>query len=216
MEISISTNPPKINDLPKYLSSLKNFDIDYVHVDVMDGVLVEAKTFDADFLPKIREVIACPLDVHLMVQNPQDEYKKFVQKGVDCIAVHYECFQDNEALISVLKDIRERDIKASIAIKIETPITADLLSLLKYCDRVLVMSVKIGKSGQTFDQKACGKIDLIKKHIDKNNLKTKIEVDGGVTSQIAHHLKTLGVSIIVVGGYLYKSLDKETAIFSLK
>ncbi len=215
MKISVSTNPPKEEDLLNYLSIIKDFDVDYIHADIMDGVLVENKTFGATFLPKIRQVTSLPLDVHLMVQNPQVEYKKYLQNGVDCIAIHYECLASNLAS-SVLKDIQSCGIKSSLAIKIETPLSDDFLSLLSTCDRVLVMSVKIGKSGQTFDTKALDKIKKISDYIKENNLKTTLEVDGGVTPKIVPQLTNLGVSIVVVGGCLYNSQDKGQVVAELK
>lgn len=215
MKISVSTNPPKQDELLNYLSMLNGLDIDYIHLDIMDGILVENKTFDASFLPQIQQVTSLPIDAHLMVYNPQIEYKNYLHNGVDCISLHYECFANNLTLITVLKDIQKYNIKASLAIQVDTPLE-EFLPVVKYCDRVLVMSVKIGKSGQTFDTKTFDKIKTIKEYVDKNNLGTVIEVDGGVTPQIVPELKKIGVSIVVVGGYLFNSQDKKQAIVELK
>lgn len=215
MQISVSTNPPKQAELIDYLKSVSNLNVDYIHLDIMDGILVEQKTFDADILPSIRACSKLPIDVHLMVYNPQDEYKNYLKTGVKNISVHYECFPDDVALVETLEDIRRHDIKASIAIKIETPID-DFLPLLRYCDNVLVMSVKIGKSGQKFDTSAYNKIARIKNFIDNFHLKTTIEVDGGVNEENIDNLKLLGVTNVVVGGALYNSSNKAQTISKLK
>ncbi len=215
MKISVSTNPPKKEELLNYIASFNTLDVDYIHADVMDGIMVENKTFNSTFLQEIKKVSSLPIDVHLMVFNPQVEYKNYFQKGVDCISLHYEGISNDLTLVSILKDIQKHGIKSSLAIKIYTPLN-EFFPLLKYCDRVLVMSVQIGKSGQEFNVKALNKIAQIKEYIDKNNLKTTIEVDGGVTPQIVPQLKKLGVSSIVVGGYLYNVKDKKKAILELK
>lgn len=215
MQISVSTNPPKQGELVDYLKSVSKLRADYIHLDIMDGILVEQKTFDASVLGEIRSICNLPIDAHLMVYNPKEEYKNYLQKGVEKISVHYECFPDDISLVETLEDIKRHGIKASVAIKIETPID-DFLPLLRFCDNVLVMSVKIGKSGQKFNNSAYNKIAQIKNFIDNFHLNTTIEVDGGVNTQNIDNLRFLGVTNVVVGGALYNSLNRAQTIAELK
>ena len=215
MLVSASTNPPKQEEMLGYIKSLENSGIDFVHCDCMDGVLVKAKTFDYAFLPKIREVSTLPLDVHIMVHNPAKVYKKYVEYGANILSVHHECFENKRQLIEVLNDIKSIGCKPSIAVKIESNIE-DVFEFLPYCENVLVMSVKIGKSGQTFDQTAIEKIKKLTKFIKQNKLNITIEVDGGVNDQNVATLNSLGVDCVVVGGYLFGSSDKNLAVKKLK
>ena len=181
MLVSISTNPPKTRDeMLKYVESLNDLDFDYIHCDVMDGEFVPQTTYDYIFLPRIKKVTNKKLDVHLMVKNPQDNYEYYIDRGADILTVHYEPFKGRlNELINMLKNIRARGIKAGLSIKVTT-LERNIFSLLKYVDVVLLMSVKVGKSGQNFDKRVLPKIDSVSMYIKTHNLNTIIEVDGGI------------------------------------
>lgn len=215
MQVSASTNPPKEENLLDYVKLVTKSGVDFIHCDVMDGVLVEAKTYDYSFLPQIKKSTSLPLDVHIMVHNPKQVYKKYITNGANILSVHFECFKREQELINVLKDIKNLGCIPSIAVEISTPIEK-VFSVLKYCQNVLLMSVKIGKSGQKFDDLVLSKVQKLKKFVDDNNLNITIEVDGGVNAQNIKQLENLGVSCVVVGGYLFNAQDKIDAVSRLK
>lgn len=217
MQVSVSTLPPKTREeMLTYIKSLESLDIDYIHVDVMDGVFVPQKTFDYIFLPKIKKATTKPLDVHLMVERPQDSYKYYLKRGADILTLHFEPFKGRlNELINVLKDIRRLGKKAGISIKVTT-MEKNIFSLLKYVDVVLLMSVKVGKCGQKFDKRVLSKIDSVARFIKENKLNTKLEVDGGINEENINLLKEKNVDIVAVGNYIYASLDKTHAVEVLK
>lgn len=217
MQVSVSTLPPKTREqMLEYVKSLDNLDIDYIHVDVMDGVFVPQKTFDYIFLPKIKKATQKPLDVHLMVKSPQNSYKYFIKRGADILTLHFEPFRGRlNELINILKDIKNLGKKAGLSIKVTT-MEKNIFSLLKYVDVVLLMSVKVGKSGQNFDSRVLSKIDSVASYINQNKLNTKIEVDGGINDQTIKLLKGKPVDIVAVGNYIYSATDKASAVKKLK
>ena len=217
MQVSVSTLPPKTREqMLEYVKSLDNLDIDYIHVDVMDGDFVPQKTFDYIFLPKIKKATQKPLDVHLMVKSPQNSYKYFIKRGADILTLHFEPFRGRlNELINILKDIKNLGKKAGLSIKVTT-MEKNIFSLLKYVDVVLLMSVKVGKSGQNFDSRVLSKIDSVASYINQNKLSTKIEVDGGINDQTIKLLKGKPVDSVAVGNYIYSATDKASAVKKLK
>lgn len=217
MQLSVSTLPPQNREeMLEYVKSLEGLDIDYIHVDVMDGIFVPQKTFDYIFLPKIKKATTKPLDVHLMVERPQDSYKYYIKRGADILTLHYEPFKGRlNELINVLKDIRHLGKKAGLSIKVTT-LERNIFSLLRYVDVLLLMSVKVGKSGQNFDLRVLNKIDKVSKFIRENNLSTKIEVDGGINEENIELLKIRPVDIVAVGNYIYKAQNRFEAVRALK
>ncbi len=217
MLVSISTNPPKTRDeMLKYVESLNDLDFDYIHCDVMDGEFVPQTTYDYIFLPRIKKVTNKKLDVHLMVKNPQDNYEYYIDRGADILTVHYEPFKGRlNELINMLKNIRARGIKAGLSIKVTT-LERNIFSLLKYVDVVLLMSVKVGKSGQNFDKRVLPKIDSVSMYIKTHNLNTIIEVDGGINDNNIKLLQEKDVKMVAVGSYMYNAKDKVEATRILK
>ena len=217
MLVSISTNPPKTREkMLEYVESLNNLDIDYIHCDVMDGEFVPQTTYDYVFLPRIKKVTNKKLDVHLMVNNPQENYEYYIERGADILTVHYEPFKGRlNELINMLNNIRARGIKAGLSIKVTT-LEKNIFSLLKYADVVLLMSVKVGKSGQNFDKRVLPKIDKVSEYIKAHNLNTIIEVDGGINDTNIKLLQDKNVKMVAVGSYMYNAKDRIEATRILK
>lgn len=217
MLVSISTNPPKTREkMLEYVESLNNLDIDYIHCDVMDGEFVPQTTYDYVFLPRIKKVTNKKLDVHLMVNNPQENYEYYIERGADILTVHYEPFKGRlNELINMLNNIRARGIKAGLSIKVTT-LEKNIFSLLKYVDVVLLMSVKVGKSGQNFDKRVLPKIDKVSEYIKTHNLNTIIEVDGGINDTNIKLLQDKNVKMVAVGSYMYNAKDRIEATRILK
>ena len=150
-----------------------------------------------------------------MVLEPLKDLKNYIDAGANIVTVHYEAFENKEDIVKVVKLIKTNKALAGISLKPETPFK----EVKPYCynmDVILVMSVTPGASGQKFLNVTYDKIKEIDQFRRDNGLNFKIEVDGGVTPEIAKKLVELGVDMLVSGSYVYKSQDKQKAIESLK
>lgn len=213
--VSVSTDPIKeYQKITDYVSLIQD-KADLLHCDIMDGKFVDGKTYDARLLENINHNSVIMLDVHLMIENPQNYYQDYINAGANIITVHYEAFKDKELLDQVIKDIKSQGILAGISIKPGTSFK-EIKNFLYGVDIVLVMSVEPGASGQKFMPSALEKIKEIDKFRSDNNLAFKIEVDGGVNEGNSHALIAAGVDILVSGSYVYNSKDKAKAIETLK
>ena len=213
--IAPSTDPVKtVEDLIKYADEIKN-DADLLHCDIMDGKFVENKTFSYDVLGILKEKTLLPLDVHLMIEKPTKLIKKFAQSGANIITVHYEAYKSKNKLIWDLKLIKKLGALSGLSIKPNTEI-GEIVSIIGYCDFVLIMSVEPGKSGQKFIEKTYGKVSEINKIKIDYGIRLKIEVDGGINPEISHRLKMLGANVIVSGSYVFSSENRQVAISSLR
>ncbi len=200
LSVSILSKEEKGIDLVK---KFNNTNIDYVHVDVMDGKFVNNKAFPMSEIKKINDISLKPLDIHLMVKNPEKYIMDLAMLNVECITFHYEVVKDINHLIEYIKSF---GIKVGISIKPETDINV-LKPYLNSIDRVLVMSVTPGESGQTFIDDTYEKIKNLKELIDSLNSKTFISVDGGVNDTNANLLKENGADILVSASFIQKNLD---------
>lgn len=212
--ISASTNPPNERDLLQYIKELANIDIDYIHCDVMDGKFVANKTLNHRVVGKINKITSKPLDVHLMVQKPWRVVGKCLRNGADIISVHYEAFDNSKLLKKTLEKIRKKGAFASLAINPNTEVS-EIEGFLPYCDMVLVMSVEPGKSGQKFIPSTFNKLDELMQSTARQGVNLVVEVDGGVTIDLAPELKTHGTNIVVMGSHLYASSDRAKTARSI-
>ena len=212
--ISASTNPPNERDLLQYIKELSVIDVDYIHCDVMDGKFVENKTLNHKIVGKINKITSKPLDVHLMVQKPWKFVGKYIKNGADIVSIHYEAFDSSKLLKKTLGKIRKKGVFASLAINPNTEVS-EIEQFLPYCDMLLVMSVEPGKSGQKFIPNTLDKLDFLAKSIKKRGIDLVIEVDGGITPEIAKKLKTYGVNAVVMGSNLYASGDRVKVVQSI-
>lgn len=193
-----------------YIKKMQNFGADMYHLDVMDGLFVKNQTVDYTYLEELKMSSTLLFDVHLMVQNPSKVIKKYAKAGANILSIHYEAYKDKDAIVKDLKRIKKLDMMPSIAIDLDTKVS-DIEPLLKYCDMVLVMTVKAGKGGQVFSDEALKKVKEIKK-LDSRVL---VEVDGGVTGENAQKVVKAGADILVSGSYIYNN-DAYDAIQTLK
>ncbi len=197
-------------NLETELKKLEQNGADWVHIDVMDGHFVPNLTIGAPVVKALRKVTKLPLDVHLMIDNPQKYIKDFALAGSDYITFHYEAVKDN--VEEVIELIKSYNIKAGISIKPKTTVN-EIAKYIDKVDMVLVMTVEPGFGGQKFMNDCAEKISQIKKIIQKNLI---IEVDGGINEETAKYCKALGANALVAGHYVYSMSDMKKAINSLR
>ncbi len=178
--------------------------IDYIHVDVADGKFVERKSFTLSDIEKFSTYTSKPMDVHLMVKNPEKYIDSLSMLNTEYITFHFEAVKTP---MSVINHIKENGIKAGISIKPGTNVS-DIFSLLPYLDLVLIMSVEPGLSGQKFMESVLYKIEVLRKEIDQRGYKTLISVDGGINSETYPLVKEKGVDMVISESYL---LDGDTS-----
>ena len=181
-----------------------------VHLDVMDGKFVPNKTFDHKLVNKIQDLTSLMLDVHLMVENPENVISDYAEAGADLITVHYEACKEP---LKVLKMIKDKNVLAGISISPQTP-ALKLKDILAsgLVDVVLVMGVNPGASGQTIIPGSAEKVAEIR-DMDK---KVYIEIDGGVTLKNSSILRRMGANIIVSSKAIFEAKNMKKAIKILK
>ena len=181
---------------------------DLVHCDVMDGVYVPNITFGMPMVAALRPVSELPLDVHLMIVEPEKYVRRFVEAGADSVTFHYEA---TNAARHCIDEIHAAGAKAGISIKPATPVEV-LHDLLPSLDLVLVMSVEPGYGGQKFMDGALDKIARLRRMIDGAGLPTLIEVDGGISAHNARLLFDTGADVLVAGNAIFGAADPKAEI----
>lgn len=195
-------------NLSSEIAKIEQAGADWVHVDVMDGHFVPNITIGAPVVKSLRQATSLPLDVHLMIENPEKYIKDFAEAGSDIITIHQEAVEDLPSIINKIKDF---GVKAGVSIKPNTPPEA-VFEVLSIVDMVLVMSVEPGFGGQSFMESSLPKIQALR---EKAPL-LHIEVDGGINPQTAKLVKDAGANVLVAGSSVYNSADIKMAIKSLK
>ena len=185
---------------------------DFIHVDVMDGIFVPNISFGIPVTEAIHRHATKPLDVHLMIVNPELYLEPFVKAGASIVTVHLEACTH---LHRTLQEIKRLGASAGVAINPHTPIEL-LTEVLEEVDVVCVMSVNPGFGGQKFIENSYAKVANLKNMILKKGSKALIEVDGGVSEQNARRLVEAGADILVAGSFVFKAPDPIAAIASLK
>ena len=182
--------------------------IDYLHIDIMDGVFVPNISFGPDVMKSITGDASAPFDVHLMITEPVRYIDRFVTENTEIITVHYEACADLEA---TLKAIKAHGVKAGVSVK---PGTAPevLDKYLKDLDLILVMSVEPGFGGQKFMDSSLDKIRYYREKREENGFGYAIEVDGGLSSANAHLVRDAGADIIVAGSAVFRAPDMAAEI----
>ena len=197
-------------NLERDIKAVENAGADWIHVDVMDGHFVPNITIGVPVVKSIRKITKLPLDVHLMIENPEKYVESFVKAGADIITFHYEAAGEKSR--EILKMIKSFGVKAGISIKPKTS-PDEIFSLLTTADMVLVMTVEPGFGGQSFMADCAEKIPYLKNNSPQNMI---IQVDGGINAETAKVCTRLGANSLVAGSYVYKSDDIKTAIDSLR
>ena len=207
----VSASILSVNDLDDTIKELNTLDIDYIHLDIMDGKFVPNTSFTYDQIKKIIEVSEKPFDVHLMVRDVEDYIYHYAMLNTEYITFHYEVLKD----LKIIKKIKKYGIKCGISVKPSTDIEL-IYELLPYIDMVLIMSVEPGRGGQKFIDNSLNKIKKLKDYIKKNNLNVIISVDGGINNNTGVNCVKNGADMLVVGSALINSNDKENFIKELK
>lgn len=199
-------------NLQREVEMLNSSEADYIHVDIMDGVFVPNISFGIPVTEAIHRHAKKPLDVHLMIVNPDNYLEAFRNAGAEVISVHYEACNH---LHRTLQAIHNLGGKAGVAINPHTPV--ELLSdVIQDIDQVIVMSVNPGFGGQKFIENTYSKVSRLKDLIFAKGAKTKIEIDGGVNLQNAPKLLTAGADVFVAGSFVFNSSDPVQTISQLK
>jgi len=185
---------------------------DWFHIDIMDGVFVPNISFGMPVLKAIGETATKPLDVHLMIVDPDRYISTFSTLNAAVLTVHYEACTH---LHRTIQNIKQHQMLAGVALNPHTPV-ALLESIIKDLDLVCLMSVNPGFGGQSFIEETYAKVVALKKMITEQGASTKIEIDGGVTDQNAAQLVACGADILVAGSFGFKAKDPLGTIASLK
>ncbi|PNU21841.1 ribulose-phosphate 3-epimerase [Geothermobacter hydrogeniphilus] len=185
---------------------------DYIHVDVMDGHFVPNITIGPLVTVAARQATELPVDVHLMIENPDLYIPEFAKAGADIITVHQEAVAHLHRTVQLIRSLGK---KAGVSINPATPVSS-LDVILEDLDLVLVMSVNPGFGGQGFIDSALGKISQLRQMIDSRGLATEIEVDGGVKIDNIGRIAAAGADVMVAGSAVFGSDDYTVTIDQLK
>ena len=200
IKISPSILSADFSKLGNEIRDLEKAGADLIHIDVMDGHFVPNITIGPEVISKLRKYTSLPFDVHLMISPVDNFIKDFAEAGADIITIHPEATNN---LVNSIKKIKSYNKKAGISLNPETSVEK-VLTVLNLIDLVLIMSVNPGFGGQKFIKETLEKVKILKKEIDSKNLKTQIEIDGGINFENAKIAKEAGVNIIVSGTTIFK------------
>src|SRR5210317_1555908 len=185
---------------------------DYIHIDVMDGHFVPNITIGPLVVAALRKVTDKPLDVHLMIENPDLYIAEFAKAGADIITVHQEAVPHLHRTVQLIKSLGK---KAGVSLNPATPVeTLDVI--LDDLDLVLVMSVNPGFGGQSFIPSALDKIKALRQRISQRGLATELEVDGGVKVENIAEIATAGADVFVAGSAVFNANDYAATITALR
>ena len=187
----------------KNIKKLDKLNIDYFHIDIMDGIFVENTTWEYKEISKILRHTKTKKDVHLMVKDVKKYVDEFINLKPEIITFHYEATNNH---LEIINYIKENNIKAGISIKPDTKIE-DIKDIIKYVDLVLVMSVEPGKGGQKYIENSTNKINDLYNLRKENNYNYLIEVDGGINNETKE--KATNADILVVGSYITNNNYEE-------
>lgn len=199
-------------NLQREVEMLNSSSADYIHVDIMDGVFVPNISFGIPVTAAIHEHATKPLDVHLMIVNPDNYLESFKEAGAAVITVHYEACNHLHRTIQKIKSL---GCKAGVALNPHTPVEL-LVDIIAEVDMVCLMSVNPGFGGQSFIENTYIKIRRLKEIILKAGSNTKIEIDGGVNEKNATALVEAGADVLVAGSFVFSSKDPKATIQNLK
>jgi ribulose-phosphate 3-epimerase len=199
-------------NIQRDIEMLNKSNADWIHVDVMDGVFVPNISFGFPVMEAIKKYATKPLDVHLMIVQPEKYIEAFKKAGADILTVHYEACPH---LHRTIQQIKATGMKAGVALNPHTSV--DLLDdIIADLDLVCIMSVNPGFGGQKFIENTYHKVTKLQLLITKNNSKAVIEIDGGVTDANAEKLCAVGASVLVAGSFVFNAPNPIQTIADLK
>jgi ribulose-phosphate 3-epimerase len=210
--VSPSILTANFGNLEKEIRMLNNSKADWIHCDIMDGVFVPNISFGFTVVEQIKKVAKKPLDVHLMIIDPDRYLTQFRDAGANILNVHYEACTHLHRTVS---EIRALGMKAAVTVNPHTPVSL-LKNILPYIDMVLIMTVNPGFGGQTFIMESYKKIAELKNMIEAGAYDVLIEVDGGVDLKNASELIATGVDVLVAGNTIFSSKNPVETIAKLK
>jgi ribulose-phosphate 3-epimerase len=185
---------------------------DYIHVDVMDGHFVPNITIGPLIVEAIRPITKLPLDVHLMIEHPDEYIEAFANAGADYITVHVEACKH---LHRTIHHIKSFGVKAGVVLNPATPVQM-IDHIIDDIDMVLLMTVNPGFGGQKFIEQVLPKIRQVKDLVDQKGLSVEIEVDGGVNEETARKCVEAGANVLVAGSAIYNEKDRKKAIEKIR
>ena len=212
MILSPSLLAADFGNLQQAIEMVNNSEADWFHIDIMDGVFVPNISYGMPVLEVIKKHAKKPLDVHLMIIDPDRYISTFAKLGSDILTVHYEACTH---LHRTLQAIKAEGMKAGVALNPHTPV-AVLEDIIENVDEVLLMSVNPGFGGQKFIEHAVEKTRRLKQLIKANGASTLIEIDGGVNRTTGKLLAEAGADVLVAGSAIFKAQDPEEEIHALK
>ncbi len=185
---------------------------DLIHVDVMDGHFVPNLTFGLPVVKRLQEISKVPLDVHLMIEDPESWVSKYAATGAQSITFHIEAANDPQACISA---IRDGGSQVGIAISPRTPVS-EVIKYLGLIDMLLVMTVEPGFGGQGLIESVIPKVKEAREYLQSENLETRLQVDGGIGPQNIATLATAGADTFVAGSAVFSAVDRNSRISELR
>lgn len=211
----LSADFAKLGEEVKRISDLN---VDYIHIDVMDGNFVPNITIGPNVISAIRKYSNLPFDVHLMIKSPGEHIESFINAGADIITIHTEAEIHLERLVRKIKSYKNNTKKIiQVGVSIVPSTSPSVLEyIIDELDIVLIMTVNPGFGGQEFIHSQLSKISTVRKMIQDRNLKTQVSVDGGVNFSNAAGIIKAGANILVSGSAIFKAADMKKAINDLK
>ena len=206
--ISPSLLAADFSKLGEEIKKVENAGVSYLHLDVMDGIFVPNISFGMPMISSLRKQSKLVFDVHLMITEPQRYVDDFIKAGADLLTIHYESCENP---LKTVRYIREKGIKAAVAIKPATPAEV-LFPLLPELDMVLVMTVEPGFGGQKLIPETVEKVRILRKYVLDHGLNVDIQVDGGITAENLPLVTEAGANVVVAGSSIFIPEEPKAVI----